>query len=339
MKAAVYYGPHDMRFEEVNDPEPGDSGVVVRVKACGICGSDLHFYQRGGPKVKPGTIMGHEFSGDVIAVGQAVKDIKIGDRVAGASLMVCGKCPWCKSGQNYLCRDILMGGFDFHGAYAEYAPVPLAIVGQTVFQLPDNLSYEAGALMEPLGIGIFAAERAKPEVTDTVVIFGAGMIGLSALAAFKSAGVSMLIVSELAPKRRQAAMALGADTVIDPGSEDVLARIMQETGGEGADIAVECTGLRKPFLQALRSLRIDGKLMQVGVFDTAFEFNPVTITTRNLRVIGCLGGDYPASMLSLGSGRVKTDSFITHSFPLKDINQAFETQANTGESIKVMLKP
>ncbi len=323
----------------MNDPEPGDTGVVVRIKACGICGSDLHFYQRGGVKVKPGTIMGHEFSGDVVAVGKAVKDIRVGDRVAGASLMVCGKCAWCKSGQYYLCRDILMGGLDFHGAYAEYATVPLAVPGQTVFQLPDSLSYEAGALIEPLGVGIFAARRAEPAPTDTVVIFGAGMIGLAALAAFKSSGVSMLLVSELAPKRRQAALDIGADIVIDAGSEDVLARIMQGTGGKGADIAVECTGLRKPFLQALRSLRIDGKLMQVGVFDTAFEFNPVTITTRNLRVIGCLGGDYPASLQLLGSGKVRSDSYITHFFPLKDINQAFETQADTGESIKVMLKP
>ena len=339
MKAAVYYGPHDLRIEDVAEPECGNNGIVVRVKACGICGSDLHFYQRGGAKVKPGTIMGHEFSGDVVEVGEAVSGIKAGDRVAGTSLMLCGKCHWCLSGQYALCQDIGMGGFDFPGAYAQYAPVPLAVLGQTVFTLPPGLSYEAGALMEPLGIGIFAAKRAEPVRGDTVVVFGAGMIGLSAVAAFRSAGVARLIVSEIAPKRCRAALSIGADTVIDPGTEDFMLRLLHETAGKGADIAVECTGLRKPFLQAMKILRIDGKLMQVGVFDTAFEFNPVTITTKNLRVIGCLGGDYAASMQLLGTGEIDTNHFISHVFPLSGIREAFETQADTGVSIKVMVKP
>lgn len=339
MKAAVYYGPHDIRIESVAEPEIGSTGIIVNVKACGICGSDLHFYQRGGAKVKPGTIMGHEFSGDVVEVGKAVSGIKVGDRVAGTSLMLCGKCHWCRSGQYALCQDIRMGGFDFHGAYAQYAPIPLALPGQTVFTLPAGLSYEAGALMEPLGIGMFAAKRAEPLHSDTVIVFGAGMIGLSAVAAFRSAGVSKLIVSEIAPRRCQAALAVGADSTISPGAEDFMPRLLQETAGKGADIAVECTGLRKPFLQALKILRVDGKLMQVGVFDTAFEFNPVTITTKNLRVIGCLGGDYTASMQLLGAGKIDADNFISHVFPLSGIREAFETQADTGLSIKVIIKP
>jgi len=339
MKAAVYYGPHDIRVEDVAEPEIGSGGIVVKVKACGICGSDLHFYQRGGAKVKPGTIMGHEFSGDVVEVGKDVSAIKVGDRVAGTSLMLCGKCHWCLSGQYALCQDIGMGGFDFPGAYAQYAPVPLAVLGQTVFTLPSELSYEAGALMEPLGIGIFVAKRAEPSSDDIVIIFGAGMIGLSAIAAFRSAGVSRLIVSEIAPKRCRAALSIGADAVINPGIEDFMVRLLHETAGEGADIAVECTGLRKPFLQAMKILRIDGKLMQVGVFDTAFEFNPVTITTKNLRVIGCLGGDYSASMRLLSTGKIDANHFISHVFPLSGIREAFETQADTGVSIKVIIKP
>lgn len=339
MKAALYYGPHDLRIEQTIKPKVEESGIIVRVRACGICGSDLHFYERGGLKVKPGTIMGHEFSGDVVAVGKAVQNIKEGDRVAAASMMVCNDCYWCASGQYSRCQNMKMGGFDFAGAYAEYAPVPLAVLDQTVFKLPANLSYEAGAIAEPLGIGIFVSKRAEPDPSDVVVIFGAGMIGLSSLMAFRAAGVSKIIVSELTTRRRQAAEKLGADVVIDASSADVPLRILQETQGKGADIAVECTGLRKPFLQSMKILRNDGKLMQVGVFDTAFEFNPVTITTKNLHVIGCLGGDYAASMQLLRSGTVRTGDLITHEFPLDNIKDAFETQLKTGESIKVLVKP
>ena len=339
MKAALFYGPHDFRVEDVDKPVAGDFGVVVRVRACGICGSDLHFYERGGVRVKPGTIMGHEFSGDVTEVGKFVKDIKVGDRVAAASLIVCQECYWCKSGHFSRCQNLQMGGFDFHGAYAEYAPVPLAVLDQTVFKIPDNLSYEAGAIMEPLGVGAYSAIRAEATPGDIVVIFGAGMIGLSTLAAFRAMGVGKIIVSEMSPKRLQTAKAIGADIIIDAGAENVPLRISQETNGRGADIAVECTGLRKPFLQAMGVLRIDGKLMQVGVFDKAFEFNPVTITGKNLRVIGCLGGDYAAALKLLTSGKIDASNFITHEFPLEKITEAFNKQLDSNESIKVLIKP
>ncbi|MCX6006598.1 MAG: alcohol dehydrogenase catalytic domain-containing protein [Chloroflexi bacterium] len=339
MKAALFYGPHDFRVEEVEKPGAGDYGVVVRVRACGICGSDLHFYERGGAKVKPGTIMGHEFSGDVTEVGKFVKDIKVGDRVAAASLIVCQECYWCKSGHFSRCQNLQMGGFDFNGAYAEYAPVPLAVLDQTVFKIPDGLSYEAAAIIEPLGVGAYVAGRAGPSAGDIVIIFGAGMIGLASLAAIKAIGVSQIIVSEMSKKRCQAALAIGADVIIDAGSENVLQRVGQITGGRGVDIAIECVGLRRPFLQAMQVLRIDGKLMQVGVFDTAFEFNPVTITGKNLHVIGCLGGDYLTAMELLKSGKVDASKFITHEYPLIDINEAFNKQLDSSESIKVIVKP
>jgi 2-desacetyl-2-hydroxyethyl bacteriochlorophyllide A dehydrogenase len=339
MKAALFYGPHDFRVEDVEKPTAGDYGIVVRVRACGICGSDLHFYERGGARVKPGTIMGHEFSGDVTEVGKSVRDIKVGDRVCAASLIVCQVCYWCKAGQFSRCQNLQMGGFDFQGAYAEYAIVPLAILDQTVFRIPDSVSYEAGAIMEPLGVGAYSVIRAEAVPDDVVVIFGAGMIGLSTLAVLRARGVGKIIVSEMSPKRLQAARTLCADVIIDAGTENVPLRISQETEGRGVDIAVECTGLRKPFLQAMGALRIDGKLMQVGVFDKAFEFNPVTITGKNLRVIGCLGGDYAVALELLTSGKIDARNFITHEFPLDKITEAFNKQLDSNESIKVLVKP
>jgi len=339
MKAALYYGPHDFRVEEVEKPKAGEYGIVVRVRACGICGSDLHYYVRGGPLVKPGGIMGHEFSGDVVEVGKLVKDIKVGDRVAAASIIVCQECYWCKSGQHGRCQNLKMGGFDFHGAYAEYADVPLAILNQTVFKLPDNLSYEEAAIIEPLSVGAYSVGRAEPSAGDMVLILGAGMIGLSSLAAMKARGVSKIIVSEMSKKRLDTAVDMGADFVINSGTENVLQRVAQITEGRGVDIAMECVGLRRPFLQAMGALRIDGKLIQVGVFDAAFEFNPVTITGKNLRIIGCLGGDYLAAMELLKSGKVDAGKFITHEYPLSEITAAFDKQLDSSQSIKVMVKP
>ena len=339
MKACVYHGPHDMSIEEVAEPQGDDNGIIVRVKACGICGSDLHYYHSGGQFLKPGSIMGHEFSGDVVAVGRNVKGIAPGQRVTAASCLACGRCARCKAGQPAFCGQLQMVGFGIPGAYAEYVAIPDAALGSTVFVVPDEMSYETAALMEPFSVGVNAAQRAGLQPGDTVVIFGAGVIGLSALMALKAMGCGKLIVSDLSHLRLEAARRAGADVVIDAGVEDVPRRIQDETGGMGADIAVECTGVRRPFLQAMRVLRFDGALVQVGVFSAAFEFNPVTITDKSLRIIGCMGGDCAASMDLLRTGAVDAKNLVTHTFPLDRIVEAFDVQSDAQRSIKVMVQP
>ena len=339
MKACVYHGPHDLRVEQAPDPEVADNGIVLEVKACGICGSDLHYYHSGGQFLKPGSIMGHEFSGNVVAVGRSVGGVNVGDRVTAASCFPCGACARCRAGQPAFCSQLRMVGFDVPGAYAEYVAVPDAVVGQTIFHLPDGMSYSTGALMEPFSVSVNAAKRADPDPGDTVVVFGAGIIGLSAILAFRAEGCGRVIVVDLSRRRLEAARGMGADVVIDAGTEDVPRRVGEETGGMGVDIAVECTGVRRPFLQSMRVLRFDGKLVQVGVFSAAFEFNPVTITDKSLRIIGCMGGDCPGSMELLRTGAVDTVSLVTHTFPLERVAEAFETQSDANGSIKVMIEP
>jgi threonine dehydrogenase-like Zn-dependent dehydrogenase len=339
MKAAVFHGPNDTRVAEVERPKLIKTGIIVRVRACGICGSDLHFYKLGGKRMHPGTIMGHEFCGDVVEVGDDVKDIKIGDRVGAISFQPCFACPTCKSGLYELCPKQGAGGIDIPGAYAEYTSVPLAVLNKTVYRLADSTTYEEGALFEPLGVGYLAAARANPSPTDTVAIFGAGIIGLSCVLALKARGVARIIVSEMSELRLRAARDLGADILINAGQEDVAARIAEITGGMGLDIALECTGVRKPFFTALKTLRMDSRLVLVGVFTEAFEFNPVTVTDKWLTITGFVGGDYPASIAAVNGRIIDFNRLVTHTFPLDKINEAFAVQARADASIKVVVVP
>jgi threonine dehydrogenase-like Zn-dependent dehydrogenase len=339
MKAAVFYGPNDTRVEELGKPDLSKTGIIVKVRACGICGSDLHFYRLGGKRMHPGTVMGHEFSGDVVEVGDAVKDIKIGDRVSAISFQPCFTCAMCRAGLYEMCPKQLSGGIDIHGAYAEYVSVPLAVLDKTVFKLADDVTYEEGALLEPFGVGYLAATRADPRHSDVVAIFGAGIIGLSCVVALKAFGVSKIIVIETSRLRLQTAGGLGADVLVNATEEDVAARIAEATGGVGLDLALECTGVRKPFFTALKTLRLGGKMVQVGVFTEAFEFNPVTLTDKWLTITGFVGGDYFSSAAAVNGHAIDFKKLVTHVFPLEKINEAFSAQSKPEESIKVVVKP
>jgi threonine dehydrogenase-like Zn-dependent dehydrogenase len=339
MKAAVYCGPGDMRVEEVSEPNLTKTGIIIRVRSCGICGSDLHFYKLGGKRMHPGTIMGHEFSGDVVEVGGEVTGISPGDRVAAVSFLPCFRCAMCKAGLYELCPSQGAGGIDIPGAFAEYISIPLATVGKTVFKLSEQTTYDEGALIEPLGVGYLAAARGNPRPSDTIAIFGAGIIGLACLVALKARGTGKIIVSETSKLRLSMAGELGADILINAAEEDAGARIAQATDGRGLDMAYECTGVRKAFFTAIKALRFDGKLVQVGVFTEAFEFNPVTLTDKWLTITGFVGGDYLAASSAINGHIMDFKKLLTHEFPLQEITRAFSTQAQPNESIKVVVKP
>ena len=287
----------------------------------------------------PGTVMGHEFSGHVVEVGAEVDNVGVGDRVSAISFQPCFECAMCKAGLYEMCPRQRSGGIDINGAYAEYVSVPLAVVNKTVFKLADDVTYEEGALIEPFGVGYLAAEQVNPRQSDVIAVFGAGIIGLSCIAALKARGVSKIIVSETSGLRLQTAGNLGADILIDATKDDVARRISDATGGIGIDLAFECTGIRKPFFTALKTLHFGGKLVQVGVFKEAFEFNPVTITDKWLTITGFVGGDYPSSAAAINGHIIGFKKLVTHIFCLDRINEAFTVQARPGESIKVVIPP
>ncbi len=336
MKAAVLHGPGDIRTENVPDPVLEDHGIIIKVEACGICGSDLHVYKQSG---KEGTIFGHEFSGVVAEVGRKVTGISKGERVTAVGFRPCGKCFWCLQGKSHRCSDMALLGYQFPGAMAEYVAIPLATAGRNVFRLPEELSFEDGASVEPLSISFFSVKRAQPTEKDTAAVLGAGVIGLNAIQVLRSMGVQRILATGRRPIRLEAAKVCGAAVAVDAAKEDVLAAIQKASSGVGVDLTVECAGMQETFDQSIEMTRGGGKVILVGVYEQPLAWDPLKAMAKNLTLIGCLGGNFPASIELLRSGQVSTRPFVTHRFPLDRAAEAFQVQLRSPEAIKVMITP
>jgi len=336
MKAAVLRGANNIKIETVPDPVVEPYGIVIKVKACGVCGSDLHEYKSGESE---GTIFGHEFSGEVAQVGEHVTDITVGDRVTAVGFRSCGQCLWCRQGKPHRCTDMALVGYQLPGAMAEYVSIPFAAVGQTVFPLPEELNYEDAAQVEPLSISLYSVRRARPKETDTAVVLGAGIIGLNAIQALKAMGVSTVLVSGRRPSRLAAATACGADLAVDAAKNDPLPAIMEATEGMGADIVVECAGSPATFDQAVEMVCGGGKIVLVAIYEKPLTWDPMPVIRKNITLIGCLGGNFPDSIDLIRSGKVIPRPFITHRFPLERADEAFKTAIMAPGAIKVMITP
>ena len=349
MKAAIYHGAGDIRIEEIDYPRPGDVGMVIKVRAAGICGTDVHAYRVSRIQYATGKALGHEFCGDVVEIGPQVTDVKIGDRVWAVASLPCFQCEACQRGEYFRCRDIKGGGVSgLHGSFSEYAWVPVAVLNRNVLKIPDSMSYHDGALIEPVGVGTGAVHRAEPQSTDIVVVLGVGIIGLGAVATLKDMGIARVIVSDISEKRLTLAKELGADLLINPTEEDIVKRVMEETSDTGADIVVETAGEPVTFLQSIDMVRRDGKVMVVATYDEPFEFDPSlvrpgmrssSLVRKAVRMIGCYGGDIPGSFELIKAGKIKDKQVISHTFPLDKVTDALEVAANARESIKVMIDP
>src|SRR5579884_2363211 len=250
MRALRFHGAHDLRLEDVPEPSaPGADEVVVRPANCGICGTDLHEYT-AGPIVTPvephpltgaqnPQILGHEFAGEVVAVGGQVTRVREGDRVAIMPLAYCGRCSYCRRGLQHLCATMGCVGLSHAwGGMAELAKV----AEYQIVRLPDGVSYEQGALIEPAAVAAYGVERAGVAPGDRVLVTGAGPIGALAALCARAAGASAVYISEPNPARRRRAAALGAATVLDPAAVDLPEVLREETGGLGVDVAIECSG-------------------------------------------------------------------------------------------------
>ena len=334
MKAAVMNGAMDIRTEVVPDPVLEPHGVIIKVNACGICGSDLHVYKRD----EQGTIFGHEFSGDVVEVGSQVSGITPGMRVTAVGFKPCGKCFWCAQGKGHRCSDMALLGYQFPGAMAEYVHVPFAALGRTVFPIPDRLSYEDAASVEPLSISYFSVNRAQPKEDETIAVLGLGVIGLYAIQVLKSMGVSKIVASGRRDSRLEAAKVCGADIVIDAAEEDAVAAAMSMTGKMGVNTVIECAGVQATFDQSVAMARGGGKIMLVGVYEQPLTWDPLQVISKNLSLVGCLGGNFPASINLLKEGKVSAKPMITHRFSLDQAAEAFRTQLTDPAAIKVMFK-
>ncbi len=348
MKAAVYVEPGLMEIREVPMPEVGPMDVLLKVRACGICGSDLHSYKLGF-YVEPGQIMGHEFVGEVVEVGSALSGVEVGQRAMGFTIGICGTCYWCRSGNPGNCPEAFKNstGYGKPGAFAHYVKIENVLPGFTFHPIPEDMSDEEAATLEPVGVAAFAAEMSGAKEGDKVAVLGAGLIGNATMQAMKAIPADKVVVSEISPLRMRLARELGADVVVDAANENVLERMKEELGvgpyhfGEGAmaDIVVDAAGGRDTFALALEVVRSAGTIALVGLPEGDQVVNTTKIVHKSPRIIGCLGSIYPKAIELISAGKVKTQPLVTHSFPLEEINEAFKVQMDPGVSIKVMIRP
>ena len=350
MKAAIFYGPRDIRIEEIEKPRAGENGIVIRVRAAGICGSDLHPYNGALVERQPCKIaMGHENAGDVVEVGANVEGVDVGDRVWAMAILPCYDCDWCKQG-NYKsnplkCRNSRVQSRGLHGSFAEYLSVPLVVLPQkgkvvlpTVIKLPETMSYQEGALIEPISVGYNAVRYTEPNPDDVAVVLGAGIIGLGAVVSLKARNVRRIIVTDVSQKRLQVAKELGADLVLNPTEEDVVKRVRREAGN-GVDIVLEAAGKPATFLQATDMVRLFGKVMMVGVYEEPVMFDPNLLVLKGVWLKGWIEPSFYGGFEIMEAGWIKDKQVVSHTFSLDRINEAFETSMNAHESVMVMVEP
>jgi len=349
VRALRFHAARDLRIEEVAEPPaPGVDEVVVQVATCGICGTDLHEYV-AGPIVTPvephpltgaqnPQILGHEFAGDVVAIGSGVASVAEGDRVAIMPLAYCGRCAYCRRGLQHLCATMGCVGLSHSwGGMAELATV----AEYQVVRLPDSVTYRQGALIEPTAVAAYGVERAGVRPGDRVLVTGAGPIGALAALCAHSAGASTVYVSEPNPARRARAEALGVAVVLDPTSVDLPALLRDQTDGLGVDMAIECSGHPAGFAAAIASLRRRGTLAQTGLFVGAASVEPYLWSLNDLTIVGtwCYWvNDFDRIASQIGAGSLPVERVVTSAVTLDGAPEAFARLASgTADEIKVQI--
>lgn len=346
MKAALLVAPQQYEFRDVPTPQVPAGGVLLRVKACGICGSDLRRWREGPPPGSAGVITGHEISGEVAAVGAGHTTYNVGERLALAPDIHCGECYYCQHGRYNLCDNMGMLGImpEYPGGFAEYIALPpFVLTNGIVHRVPEGLSDDFASLGEPCSSVLACHQRLGTRFSDTVVILGAGPIGCLHVAVAKANG-AVTILSEPSPIRRRMAEPFAPDAILDPSAEDIVARVKQLTRGLGADIAICANPIAATQTQAVELVRKGGKVVLFGGLPKA---NPLTMLDGNrihygeIEVLGSFSYHPTFHALALEAirrGIIPAEKVITHTMPLAEVNRGFETAAG-GEALKVVLRP
>ena len=351
MKSAIWYAKGDVRIEEVAEPASPPTGwVKIKVHACGICGSDLQEYASGpvlicaeSPHpltgIKSPLTLGHEFAGEVVEVGEFVGNVEIGTRVAGMGGQICGECYYCEKMELNRCMKGAYLGFHYDGAFAEYVNVP----GYSLFALPESVSSEAGALVEPFAVGLHAVRQGSVTEGDTVVVLGAGPVGLASLQAAIAEGAERVFVLEIADSRKELALQMGATAVIDPSKVDPVAEILKLTKDLGADVAIECIGSEKTAPLAVSLIRKGGTAVMAGIFTKESQISFLDVAIAEKRIIGSFGyfAEFPEVIEWFAAGKLNPQPLLTATIALEDIiEKGFqELLSGKSENIKILVKP
>ncbi|AKP46451.1 2,3-butanediol dehydrogenase [Bacillus smithii] len=349
MKGARWHNVRDIRVEEVEEPKVEKGKVKIQVEWAGICGSDLHEYVAGPifiPVKEPHPIskdvapiiMGHEFSGRVVEVGEGVTKVKVGDPVVVEPILRCGKCPACKQGKYNLCENLgfhgLAGG---GGGFSEYTVVDEYMV----HKMPEGLSFEQGALVEPAAVALHAVRSSKIKAGDKAAVFGTGPIGLLVIEALKAAGASEIYAVEVSEERLQKALELGATVVINPKNEDPVQKLLELTDG-GVDVSFEVTGVPAVLQQAVDSTAFEGETVIVSIWEKEANLLPnnIVLKERNVKGVIAYRDIFPAVMNLMKQGYFPAEKLVTKKIKLDQIvEEGFEKLIKEKDQVKILVKP
>lgn len=335
MKAAVLRGVADMAIADMPDPTPGAREVVVQVSHCGICGSDLHFWDTG--PLGDSMVLGHEFAGTIAAVGPGVSEWKVGQRVACIGGESCGTCVFCRQGDSQLCGGgTSVGTGHLPGAYAQYVRLPAA----APIPLPDHVTLQQAATVEPLANGLHSVRKSAFEPGDGVCIVGAGPIGLSIIVWARRLGAATILVSEPADGRRAVAKAMGADLVVNPRTDDLPDALAEAFDGVGPQVVYECVGRPETIQDAFYQVRKGGEVVIMGLCMEPVELNPIMMVLRESRVRACLGTTKPEmeeTLAAIADGSLSTEGFVTGEIPLVEVPDMFARLHTPNTEVKVLI--
>ena len=342
MKALLLSRYNHLEIADLPDPQPGPGEVLIRVAACGICGSDVHGYDGSSGRRIPPIVMGHEAAGTIAALGDGVKQFALGDRVTFDSTVYCGECPPCRRGEVNLCDNRQVLGVscqDYRraGAFAEYVIVPSRIL----YRLPENLSFAEAAMLEALAVAVHAVSLAQPSPNSSALVVGAGMIGLLTAQALRAAGCSRIFVADIDASRLKLAQQVGATDVLLAGP-DLTSEIMRLSRGAGVDTAIEAVGQTETVTAAIESVRKAGTVVLVGNISPEVTIPLQKVVTRQIRLQGSCAsaGEYPRAMELLATGAIQVQPLISAIAPLDQGPQWFQRlHAREPNLMKVILTP
>ena len=351
MKAGILVRPNEMKVEEVPIPEPEPGWVRLKNKASGICGSDMHIYTGNHPWLKPGNpmakyvlgnIYGHEVAGIVDKPGENVTGVKVGDRVAVVSIVPCMECEFCRVGLYQICKNLKHYGFHYPGGFAEYMTVP----HENVCPLPDNVSFEEGALLDVLVVGLHAVQIAKVSIADRIAILGAGPIGLAIAAMVKRAGAREIFITAKYQIQKDIAKIIGINNIMDSSDSKLVKKIIDKTDSFGVDCVLESIGYKAKTIElGLAIIRKGGRIIFTGVFEEPVCLNfgdllikEATVTASHAFGMWNLVPEFGLANELLAQGVFPAKEIITHRFPLEKINDAFQQKINSRDTtMKVQL--